>query len=382
MSAKNSRETVSKFTKPLPIEVIQLPAVYPQNPISWLIAAISFVSQVITIRNKKIHVIFDEDDCSFKVTSKKDMDYLWDSGFYGKGSLSRSEPTWLLRAQKRILGVEEPKTTGEEIVRYRRQLRGEYKQERNKLLQLERQYKLENNEEKLKELESMRQKLSEQRDRISKAGPPPTPTQSTSEEPKKSRPEDEELIIDSRTLRNIEYLELTPCEVLFLVYMDAIEIDNSNNDNHPFTTIELLKYLVDMFGEVEPNNYLLIMYAVYFHYKSLGWCVKSDLKFSSDFVLYQRGPPFHHAAFAVTVLQNSSKEPFKNWTHFGSIYRVVSAVKKTMVLCYIDSPTQEEFSKVWDGLDKKDPEGLIKLLNLYTIQEMVYKRWTPSRTRM
>ncbi|QPG76817.1 hypothetical protein FOA43_004211 [Brettanomyces nanus] len=377
MSTKNSRESLNKFTKPLPIEIIQLPPVYPGNPISWLIATCSFIGQLIVKQSRKITVLYNQDEFCFKVTDKEDMDYLWKSGFYGKGSLSRSEPTWQTRAQKRILGVEKTETTSEEIVRYRRQLRNDYKQKRNKMLALERQYKLQGDSEKLKQLEVVRQKLSEQRDMISHSRPP----ERKDIEPQELRPEDRELIIDSKHIKNIEYMELTACEVLFLLYMGAIKVDSPDTGKQ-FTTIQLLRYLVNMFGAVEADNMFLIQFAVYFHYKSLGWCVKSGLKFSSDFVLYQRGPPFHHAAFAVTILKNSSINALKNWTHFGSIFRVVSAVKKTMVLCYIDTPTSNQLVDLWKTLDDNDNEGLINLVNMYSIREIIYKRWTPNRTRL
>jgi len=31
------------------------------------------------------------------------------------------------------------------------------------------------------------------------------------------------------------------------------------------------------------------------HYRSLGWVVKNGVKFSVDYLLYKRGPVFHHA---------------------------------------------------------------------------------------
>jgi len=378
MSTKHSSEKLGRFVRPVPIHVIQIPPVYPGNPVSWIVAACSFLYQAITLSNKKIDVLYDKEDCCFKVTDREDANYLWESGFYGKGSLSRSEPTWIARAQKRILGVNAKELTGEEIVKYRRQLREAYKKDRNDFLLRERKYKLSGDKEKLAELEVERTKLSERRDLISRARPP-----SRSFNQDKLRPDDQELIIDGHTVRNIEFLQLTQCESLFLSYIGAVRVTAGKDESTVvISTIKLLKAQVLEFGEVSPQNEFLIQLVVYMHYKSLGWCVKGGLKFSSDYVLYQRGPPFHHAAFAVTIMNNTSKQKLKNWTHFGSIFRVVSAVKKTMVLCYVDSPSKEKFEQVWNSLEESDSEGLVRLLNLYSIREIVYKRWTPSRTRV
>ncbi len=378
MSTKHSSEKLERFTRPLPIKVIQIPAVYPGNPVSWVVAACSFIYQAITLCNKKVDILYDEEECCFKVTNCKDANYLWESGFYGKGSLSRSEPTWIARAEKRILGVNAKEITGEEIVKYRRQLREAYKKDRNEFLLRERNYKLSGDKDKLAQLEIERTKLSERRDLISRARPP-----SSSFNQNNLRAEDRELMIDGHTVRNVEYLQLTHCESLFLSYIGAARVTAGKGDEvKVLSTIRLLKEQTLQFGNASPQNEFLIQFVVYMHYKSLGWCVKSGLKFSSDYVLYQRGPPFHHAAFAVTVMNNTSKQMLKNWTHFGSIFRVVSAVKKTMILCYVDSPSKEMFEQVWNSLDEGDSEGLIRLLNLYTIREIVYKRWTPSRTRV
>lgn len=41
--------------------------------------------------------IFDAGSRSVWVVNKQDRDLLWQRGFFGKGNLSRSEPSWLKR---------------------------------------------------------------------------------------------------------------------------------------------------------------------------------------------------------------------------------------------------------------------------------------------
>lgn len=45
------------------------------------------------------------------------------------------------------------------------------------------------------------------------------------------------------------------------------------------------------------DNPFLINYAVYHHYRSLGWVVKGGIKFCVDYLLYKRGPVFTHAEY-------------------------------------------------------------------------------------
>lgn len=44
-----------------------------------------------------------------------------------------------------------------------------------------------------------------------------------------------------------------------------------------------------------PDNPFLINYVAYHHFRSIGWVVKTGLKFCCDYLLYKRGPVFSHA---------------------------------------------------------------------------------------
>jgi tRNA-splicing endonuclease subunit Sen2 len=46
---------------------------------------------------------------------------------------------------------------------------------------------------------------------------------------------------------------------------------------------------------LRPDNPFLINYVFLHHYRSLGWVVKNGVKFCADYLLYKRGPVFHHA---------------------------------------------------------------------------------------
>lgn len=50
------------------------------------------------------------------------------------------------------------------------------------------------------------------------------------------------------------------------------------------------------------ENPFIVNYAVYHHYRALGWVVKNGIKFCVDFLLYRRGPVFNHAEYAPFTL--------------------------------------------------------------------------------
>lgn len=46
---------------------------------------------------------------------------------------------------------------------------------------------------------------------------------------------------------------------------------------------------------MRPDNPFLVSYVAYHHYRSLGWVVKTGIKFCVDWLLYKRGLVFSHA---------------------------------------------------------------------------------------
>ena len=68
---------------------------------------------------------------------------------------------------------------------------------------------------------------------------------------------------------------------------------------------------------IRPDNPFLISYLIYHHYRSLGWVVRSGVKFCTDWVLYKgadgktgrgAGPPGGHAEFSVLVMKEYEDE--------------------------------------------------------------------------
>jgi len=134
------------------------------------------------------------------------------------------------------------------------------------------------------------------------------------------------------------------------------------------------------------DNPFLVNYVAFHHYRSLGWVVKSGIKFCVDLLLYKRGPVFHHAEFAIVVIpvyedledrQTSpydlpNIEPF-TWSWLSTINRVNSQVKKTLILTYITIPALRRVSPE----ELRSPE----CLKYFTVREVTIRRFVPARMR-
>jgi tRNA-splicing endonuclease subunit Sen2 len=207
-------------------------------------------------------------------------------------------------------------------------------------------------------------------------------------------------------ITNQEHLQLTLEEAYFLNYaLGSLNITNTSSStdalvksNLPPTSWDIL----DLFRrhsyfpplpsskDLQPDDPFLLSYITYHHFRSLGWVVRPGLKFAVDFLLYERGVVFSHAAFAVLILPTYS-DPYwfatpertakvekeksrRNWHWFHAMNRVQNQVLKTLVVAYVDVPpplTVEE-----EG--KKDVGGL---LGRYKIREFCVKRWSANRNR-
>jgi tRNA-splicing endonuclease subunit Sen2 len=132
----------------------------------------------------------------------------------------------------------------------------------------------------------------------------------------------------------------------------------------------------------------MLNYVVYHHYRSLGWVVRGGAKFSCDFMLYNRGPVFSHAEFAIIILPSYTdaywsgdvflqnyvkKKEHRTWAWMHCINRVITQAKKSLVLVYVEIPKPPGEGDGALGVD-----GLLKR---YHVREFVMKRWQLNRER-
>ncbi|KAK6509680.1 tRNA splicing endonuclease subunit sen2 [Arthrobotrys musiformis] len=114
---------------PLPVVLYHSPPLIPHNPLSLLHHLYLFFFPPVQSHNVKYIGVFSPVTMSVEVRDPTAVLDLWNKGFWGKGSLSRSEPTWLNRELRR-LGDTQVSETSEEITRRRRDQRKEMKKER------------------------------------------------------------------------------------------------------------------------------------------------------------------------------------------------------------------------------------------------------------
>lgn len=404
------------YRNPLPISLsinsnVQLPLV-TYNPLSWLSLALQLVLSYSrsspTDSPVPVNVSREtSSECVFTVSDESGMLSLWQQGFFGKGTLSRSEPSWKGRVEQRLGLASSTNTIAcEEVTSNRRDERKIFKTLRSevqKLEELARLRSLSNTEQDdykkaVANLDAMKMKREASNTASSDSKSPPslnkvdklskenieslndnalaTKEYKSSKDGCLLRKEDHELIDkDTNTLKaNIESLQLQKTEVFFLQFaLGAVQTIEGQ--------AELL--IQDLFhiclgSSKSPDNKFLLDYVVYHHYRSLGWCVRSGIKFGCDMLLYKRGPPMLHAEYSVLVIPDG-KCGWTDWQDFMAIARVIGGVRKTLVLVFVTCPKQSEFDKILLAkINKQSLEGLFKL---YRVTEVVYKRWSPSRTR-
>ncbi|KAL8724661.1 MAG: hypothetical protein Q9181_006728 [Wetmoreana brouardii] len=433
---RSSRPNYNKLhSKPLPLKTYPLPPLIPHNPLSLLQIALTYVSQLLLRRSSHpqtlLHGYFSADTRSVHVTDEATVRILWEQGFFGKGSLSRSEPSWLTREEaKQGLSLG---NTSEEVTRRRREERKQFKQDRAR-----------------KEREVIEEKLAEE----SKAGSQsptdgnapwileaflvpsavqsglptkvddqlPTPNMDHISSQSTLAPELNECSTSPaletglnithtsnhsadtlvKATVNQEHLQLTLEEAFFLVYgLGVLQVRDVSNFQklsvpHFLSICRSHSYFPPQLQtSLSPDEPFLLSYVVYHHFRSLGWVVRPGIKFAVDYLLYNRGPVFSHAEFAVIVRPAYShvywtstaalradvrRKEEKSWWWIHCVNRVQTQVRKSLVVALVEVPPPVDA----DGGVKNDAGEVTdigQLLRRYRVRELILKRWTPNRCR-
>ncbi|KAI4239956.1 MAG: hypothetical protein LQ352_007749 [Teloschistes flavicans] len=421
--------------QPLPVKIYPLPPLIPHNPLSLIQIAFTYLSQLLapppSHPQPLLRGSFSADTRSIHVTDETTARALWEQGFFGKGSLSRSEPAWLEREKIRqgiVVG-----DTSEEATRRRREERKQFKKERAK-----------------KEREAIEEKLAEElqdgsfnimtddalRDPDIQAGPSNAPVdtpapdssgtlapfvdhvKSSSIPSLKGEGQDtstalHELGDDSIPLHrpsdippkeiiNQEHLQLTFEEAFFLVYgLGVLEVQDTFNSQRMSTSLLFSlscshsHFPPEVTTRLFPDEPFILSYVVYHHFRSLGWVVRPGIKFGVDYLLYNRGPVFSHAEFAVIILPAYSdaywsstsalqteveRKQKKTWWWIHCVNRVQAQVRKTLVVAFVEVPPPADSA---GGVisEHGDIRHMGRFLKRYRVREVVLKRWTPNRSR-
>ena len=423
--------------RPLPINIHPLPPLIPQNPLSLLQICFMYLYQLINppaSHDQSCRGLYSLKTRSVHVVDEQSIRILWENGFFGKGNLSRSEPRWLDR-EKRRQGFE-AKETSEEVTRRRREERREFKKERAKKERKTIEEKLVEEGKILPkdhEDANLNGMLGEQANQIlhlefdNLKNVSVTSTNSSSknlmldsavefQQPQKQRLYEGNFDKIEESAK--EHLQLTPEEAFFLVFgIGVLKVDNGTGLS-PYSTEVLFSIFRQnsyfppcSLHELRPDDPFLLSYVVYHHFRSLGWVVRPGLKFAVDYLLYNRGPVFSHAEFAVVILpayndpywhssptlaKQTEKKESKSWPWLHCLNRVQSQVRKCLLLVYVEVPRPESLAptakKSSDMLDVERGKELktsnydgyvhvTRILKRYKIRELLIQRWTPNRSR-
>jgi len=188
----------------------------------------------------------------------------------------------------------------------------------------------------------------------------------------------------------VEHLQLTLAEAFFLSWsLGCLRVLDPNTDTF-LTVPELLRRALASHSPCAPPSFLsrpdhpfLVNYVAYHHYRSLGWVVKGGIKFCVDYLLYKKGPVFHHAEFAVVICpiyedpNDEKASPFDlpnskpmDWVWLSTINRVNSQAKKALLLAYVTIPAIQQHVPVGPAC-----------LSLYSVREIIVRRFIPARMR-
>ncbi|GAA5905706.1 hypothetical protein JCM8208_000870 [Rhodotorula glutinis] len=396
------------------------------------------------------------------------MTRLWRQGFFGKGFLSRSEPSWRRRVDNRIAqhqGRTDKRLTPEEVTALRR---------------------IERKGTKLaKKLERDAERLVAASTATSQAGSPrpaPPTTLLPDLAPQLERVQEEHDVKGKGKGKEVvaaspaddveadeqdppppawhldaEHSQLQPEEAFFLVFaLDALHLTvsdpfadvdpaspTSSPPKKPLSILSAFRLFLEAAcpslvplpsplslspspsSPASPSTYdprlarldspFLVSYAAYHHFRSMGWVVRSGVKFCVDWVLYgQGGPVGGHAEFAVLVLPtyvdpaDAASNPFRShsalavdraggatgddehrqgegerknsWRWFHTVNRVCSGVKKTLVLAHVVIPPLSSLPP-----QHSDPHWVVnhpaQALARLEVREVVVRRFLAGRMR-
>ncbi|KAH9939139.1 hypothetical protein B0H21DRAFT_698568 [Amylocystis lapponica] len=335
--------------------------------------------------------VFDPDTRSVWVSNSRDSTILWQRGFFGKGDLSRSEPSW----QARQINAREAAgkyMTSEEVREKRRAERKQFKLDRADAIakaaaEAEAAFAAGRQAESTVAIPSGAtwKPHTSATDTLSADPPSPSPGPDADDEPD--------------PVPEIEHLQLTLQEAFFLAWcLDCLTVLDPGT-NEPMSLPQIWAAFQNVHCMPRPpdpcaasavsnrtDNPFFVHYAAYHYYRSLGWVVKGGVKFCVDFLLYKRGPVFNHAEFAIVVLpvyedpadQEASPfayadtEPF-SWSWLSTINRVNSQVQKTLILTYVTIPAQSRYPSHL----RSSPARIVD----YSVREVVLRRFIPARMR-
>ncbi|EGG23154.1 hypothetical protein DFA_05286 [Cavenderia fasciculata] len=233
-----------------------------------------------------------------------------------------------------------------------------------------------------------------------------------------------------------EYLQLSLYEAFYLSYsfgcltilrypndneIDEIEIEEKGEEKEE--KLNLRKYVRMTIEEcwIKFNQYdksFLYGYIVYHHFRSIGWIVRSGLKYGCDFVLYKLSPELIHAQYAIIAkptkellsllermgldtrtMEGLSPKIDETWESLSCMNRVSENVSKGIIICNVLTKDKEEkeleiiksLEQIENEIIREEEEKLNIRLSLllvmlseghFKINIWSFNRWLPTKARI
>lgn len=304
---------------------------------------------------------------SVNVFSDVEGEDIWRRGMWGKGTLSRSQPTWRQRKTKEMTGGVQLNL--EDITALKRRERAEFKEERLKKERIEREKQL-------------RAESDPNKPTIAETGDEQTANE---DQPKRKRRRmtlqtDQELPVYSEDYLDKEVFQLAPEEALFLMHLNLLVVQYKNEP------VSLHQFLHLVSTTSRTDDPFLVRYVVYYHFRRQRLIVKPGLKFGVDYLLYDGPIPFVHAGHCVNIIGNyhlweeSGERLVREqitWQEINLWQRLMGNVRKRLKLVYVEIPRMTE--KDWRDVDGR--EDLEKVLQRYRVREVMNSRMIIAKER-
>lgn len=172
------------------------------------------------------------------------------------------------------------------------------------------------------------------------------------------------------------YLRLELHEAFFLSYgLGCLIVNDCDSEDKEMSIDDMW----DKFSRVDEQ--FRHVYAVYHHFRSKGWVVRSGCKFGADFLLYKDGPPFYHASYSVRIRHfavNDGKptriknEKYLDWKDLIGLNRVTESASKELLLVDVFESEQSR---------NQSDNNVTDYLKCISLQEVLMRRWVASCER-
>lgn len=350
----------------------------------------SFFSKGFVKENKYIDLHFenviDNEYLIIVAGDSTQRDYLWFNGYFGKGTLSRSQPTWLFRQLVKVSdGQKENHVALEDMTRIRRQQREFFKQKRSeyerKIEDLKQKGVLNPYENLIGEYLDLK-KLKEEMGRQKDVSMSKTVGEKQNTEGIETDEYDtfEELVDEEDFLLSTE-------EYLFLKIV--VSKATKNLWNSKYNLIFRPEMKLNMLVDVSQLQEMVYQFTIYSSLRNRKYIVKDGLKFGVDYIVYnKKGPVFQHAEYGILVrkIDLENAQELRNEDILSRL-RVLNSSMKKMIIVDIHSTLNKEMwlkqCKLWAALNssRECDDMFLELVKKCKIEQMLVKRWSVDRNR-